>query len=294
MSYNQNLASGTLDESISASDTTLTVYVGEGSSSVIEGVWPTAPFYATIMPAVPAAGVPNSLDSEIVLVTAVSNSNGSTVLTVTRGQKGTSAKLFSAGDIVTNAMYANDAVLLGSPVSGTNMTQLLDKDGNDVYPYTQGTGGGNPTGAIITFAGSSAPSGYLLCDGSAVSRTTYADLFTVIGTTYGTGDGSTTFNVPNLKGRVPVGRDASDTSFDVLGETGGEKSHKLIVSEMPSHTHRISCQRGTPGNSSWDYAQPGTGWNTSAWNPNPTEPIGGNGYHNNLQPYIVLNYVIKY
>lgn len=186
----------------------------------------------------------------------------------------------------------NDATLTITQ-NGSTLGTFTANASSNVTIDVPGGGGGSPTGSISMFAGSSAPTGYLLCDGSAVSRTTYADLFTVIGTTYGTGDGSTTFNLPNLKGRVPVGRDANDTSFDVLGETGGEKSHKLVVSEMPKHTHRLSCQRGTPGNSSWDYAQPGTGWNASAWNPNPTEPIGGDGYHNNLQPYIVLNYIIK-
>ena len=86
-----------------------------------------------------------------------------------------------------------------------------------------------------------APSGWFVCDGSAISRTTYSDLFAVIGTIYGVGDGSTTFNVPNLKGRAIVGRDASQTEFDVLGETGGEKTHVLTESEMPSHRHGIAA-----------------------------------------------------
>jgi microcystin-dependent protein len=77
------------------------------------------------------------------------------------------------------------------------------------------------------FAGSTAPTGWLLCDGTAVSRTTYSDLFAITSTTYGVGDGSTTFNLPNLKGRVPVGLDTSQTEFDVLGETGGAKTHTL-------------------------------------------------------------------
>jgi hypothetical protein len=74
-------------------------------------------------------------------------------------------------------------------------------------------------------------------DGAAVSRTTYSDLFALIGTTYGAGNGSTTFNVPNLKGRVPVGLDGSQTEFDALGEAGGEKAHVLTIGEMPAHTH---------------------------------------------------------
>ena len=147
-----------------------------------------------------------------------------------------------------------------------------------------------PAGSISMYAGSTAPTGYLLCDGSAVSRTTYADLFTAIGTTYGTGDGSTTFNVPNVKGKVPVGRDSGDTSFDTLGETGGAKTHTLQVTEIPAHHHQgnkvtvCTAHTGaTTGNVANDAS--GTDWNTS--------DTGGGQAHNNLQPYIVFNYIIK-
>lgn len=90
-------------------------------------------------------------------------------------------------------------------------------------------------GSIIMFPGSAVPSGYLLCDGSAVSRTTYASLFTAIGTTYGAGDGSTTFNLPNLAGRVPVGSSQSHQ----LGTSGGEESHTLTSGEIASHVHEV-------------------------------------------------------
>ena len=147
-----------------------------------------------------------------------------------------------------------------------------------------------PAGTITMFGGSSAPTGYLLCDGSAVSRTTYADLFTAIGTTYGTGDGSTTFNVPNVKGKVPVGRDSGDTSFDTLGETGGEKTHTLTSAEMPSHRHALPTY---PSNSSaGGYITWFNGTATGSFAPNSAY-TGGGGAHNNLQPYIVFNYIIK-
>jgi len=93
-----------------------------------------------------------------------------------------------------------------------------------------------PAGVINPFAGQIAPEGYLICDGSEVSRTEYADLFAVIGTTYGEGDGSTTFNLPDLQSRIPVGISA-EPEFNELGKTGGAKDHVLMVDEMPVHSH---------------------------------------------------------
>lgn len=90
-------------------------------------------------------------------------------------------------------------------------------------------------GLIYMFGGSVAPSGFLMCDGSAISRSTYADLFSAIGTTYGVGDGSTTFNLPDMSGRVPIG-----VSLDIaLGDVGGEETHTLLTNELPSHSHGI-------------------------------------------------------
>lgn len=90
-------------------------------------------------------------------------------------------------------------------------------------------------GNIIAFTGSSIPEGYLECDGSAVSRTEYSDLFDVIGTIYGSGDGSTTFNLPNLSGKVALGVSQTYSA----GSTGGEESHTLLDTETPSHVHNI-------------------------------------------------------
>lgn len=92
-----------------------------------------------------------------------------------------------------------------------------------------------PTGSIVPFGGSTAPSGWLLCDGSAVSRTTYETLFDIIGETYGSGDGFSTFNLPDLTGRVPVG--IGGTAFTPLGATPGSETHTLTSAELPSHNH---------------------------------------------------------
>lgn len=87
----------------------------------------------------------------------------------------------------------------------------------------------------MPFAGTVAPEGYLFCDGSAVSRTTYATLFDVIGTTFGAGDGSSTFNVPDLSGRVPLGV----SSTHLLGTTGGSETVTLTEQELPAHVHQV-------------------------------------------------------
>src|SRR5690606_12658824 len=95
---------------------------------------------------------------------------------------------------------------------------------------------GLPAGAIMAWSASAIPNNWLECNGQAVSRTTYSDLFAVVGTQYGVGNGSTTFNVPDFTGRVIVGL-SSDSSFNVMGKTGGEKEHTLTTPEMPVHTH---------------------------------------------------------
>lgn len=90
-------------------------------------------------------------------------------------------------------------------------------------------------GAIFPFAGQTIPDGFLLCDGRAISRNDFVDLFEVIGTTYGAGDGSTTFNLPDMLNRVAV-CNASGLS---QGTTGGEESHVLTGLELPTHSHAI-------------------------------------------------------
>lgn len=121
--------------------------------------------------------------------------------------------------------------------------------GADLFPVVQGgvtkkaplsLVPGVPTGALLIWSVAAAPTGYLLCDGAAISRVDYAALFALIGTTYGAGDGSTTFNLPNLKGRIPVGLDAAQGEFDALAETGGAKTHALSVAELATHGHTAS------------------------------------------------------
>jgi microcystin-dependent protein len=103
-----------------------------------------------------------------------------------------------------------------------------------------------PTGSVQMFAGASAPTNWLLCNGSAISRTTFATLFALIGTTYGTGDGSTTFNVPDMRGRMPVGvGTGTGLTARTLGQTGGAESVTIASSNLPIHTHTLSAHTHT-------------------------------------------------
>jgi len=149
-----------------------------------------------------------------------------------------------------------------------------------------------PVGSIVLYGVATAPTGWILCDGSAVSRSDQSLLFAVIGTTYGAGDGSSTFNVPNLKGRVPVGLDASQTEFDALAETGGAKTHALTTAELASHNHPSQAgsiiQLDAAGGGVVDFST-GLAVSTS----NVTGFSGSGNAHNNLQPYIVMNFIIK-
>lgn len=223
-----------------------------------------------------------------------------------------------------------------------------------------------PTGVVLPFAGSAAPTGWLVCDGSAVSRTTYASLFSTISTSFGAGDGSTTFNLPDMRGRTPVGvgtgtdvevvtsqtasgnavpvasnnarwitgmpvtlssvsgftgitagsyfliRDSSTSirfastlanaqngtavtvtgtgSFTMtrtltartLGERGGEESHAMSITELLSHTH---ANGGSGNNVANGAGAPGTG---------ATSATGGNAAMNVMNPFVALNYIIKF
>lgn len=130
-------------------------------------------------------------------------------------------------------------------------------------------------GVIFIFTGASTPSGWMVCDGSAVSRTTYSDLFAIIGTTYGTGDGSTTFNIPDCRQRFLIGKAASGTG-STLGGTGGTIDHNHgspITTGTPSSTVAATNLTGTAASTTHTHSV-----TLSAQNP----------------PFISINYIIKY
>jgi microcystin-dependent protein len=178
-------------------------------------------------------------------------------------------------------------------------------------------------GTVHQFAGPSPPTGWLVCDGSAVSRTTYAALFTAIGTYWGSGDNVTTFNVPDFRGRTPIGyvnSAAPGITARTFGTRGGEENHALSVAEMPSHSHTPSDPQhvhasnvhhhsyvnptgGTIGVTTGPtqiYSPSGT-TNTSdtadSMQPAATnisiQNTGGSAAHNVMQPFGVLYFIIK-
>lgn len=155
-----------------------------------------------------------------------------------------------------------------------------------------------PIGTIIPYASAKVPSGYLKCNGQAVSRTQYNKLFNAIGTYFGVGDRETTFNVPDLKGRTIIGmglgidKNNEYGGSENIGTKLGEYSHTLIIDEMPSHNHTV--QRSTDTSSF--YVLTGEKFDLSTPQGIKTEETnntGGGQSHNNTQPSLVVNYIIK-
>jgi len=147
-----------------------------------------------------------------------------------------------------------------------------------------------PTGTILEFAGSNLPEGFLWADGSVVSRTTYANLFAAVGDRFGPGDGSTTFQLPDRRGRVAVGADEEISIFESVGATGGEIYHTLTLAEMPVHDHNALYGTGAGGSSARYAPSSGTGGS----NASIVENAGSGQAHQNMPPYLVENFIIKF
>ena len=152
-----------------------------------------------------------------------------------------------------------------------------------------------PTGSVISFIATAAPGGWLLCDGSAVNRTTYSRLYGVIGTTYGSGDTMTTFNLPDLRGRVPLGVGSGPgLTSRSLNNSGGEETHQLSISEMPNHDHSYGDTYRTGNQDVIGIGESSAADQGSTTEAKTTGTTGGGGAHNNMQPFLVLNFIIKY
>jgi microcystin-dependent protein len=145
-------------------------------------------------------------------------------------------------------------------------------------------------GTVKAFTGTTIPTNWMLADGRALSRTSYPQLFAAIGTVYGAGDGSTTFNIPDLRSRMLYG--SSSATLADLGATGGEATHVLTVAEMPAHDHPpVQDFFPTMANTSTLGAGSSTGSLPGLFG--ATGLRGGGQAHNNLPPYILVAQIIK-
>lgn len=284
------------------SGTSLVVTGGDGTK------FQNPPFNATVWP----AGVqPTTANAEIVRVTAISTDT----FTIVRTQENSSARTIIVGDQIAATITARALADAESPLAGVTggtlpastdvvVVDVLEIAATDTLetPATS-TLEIEPiinylVGEIRMFAGAQVPAGWFFCDGSTVSRTTYAGLFRVIGTTYGVGDGSTTFTLPNLRGRSPIGAGtgtASGATAQTLGSqpttgAGGEQTHTLTTPEMPAHTHADNFNY-TIGKISGGGVV-GAGSNTDPGQ--VTGSTGGGGAHNILSPVSVVNFLIRY
>lgn len=192
---------------------------------------------------------------------------------------------------------------------------LLLKQGNAFTLVARLSGsqstGFAPIGTILNYGGTTAPTGWLLCTGQAVSRTAYPQLFAVLGTTYGAGDGSSTFNLPNLQNRFPLGPGSRNP-----GDTGGAETVTLTTAQMPnhshttpSHTHTLSHTHSIPRAANSVTVASGTGatvagttagntgsesnGTTSSNNGGNTGGAGSGSAHENMPPFLVLPYIIR-
>lgn len=156
---------------------------------------------------------------------------------------------------------------------------------------------------IILFAGDFAPTGWMLCNGQLLSIAQYSALFSILGTTYG-GNGVTTFALPDLRGRVPLSSGSGPgLSSYPLGESGGTETVTLTSKEMPSHSHTVNAvssdgNQGNPSNAlpAGESSTKGDLWSTASaditMNASMVANTGGSFPHNNLQPFLALNYII--
>lgn len=193
---------------------------------------------------------------------------------------------------------ASGALYAGEPYLITDENRMAIATAADAYCDLTPA-----VGFVSEYAGSTAPAGWLFCYGQEISRATYALLFAAIGTTFGVGNGSTTFNVPDARGRVIAGRDdmggtsanrltnqSGGLNGDTLGATGGAEMHTLTVGQMPSHSHDIAYHdAGTGGSGGGLVRSTGKTGDSTAF----AQSAGSGQSHNNVQPTLILNKIIR-
>ncbi len=163
-----------------------------------------------------------------------------------------------------------------------------------------GESSANPIGAIMPFAGVAAPAGWAICDGSAISRTTYAALFALTGTGYGAGNGTTTFNLPDLRGKFPLGVSGSHAQTS----TGGAETVALSTANLPAHDHSAAGNHAhgltgiggvfvTAGGAVAALASTAATWVTDAGGTHTHSSVGSGTAHENMPPFLSLPYIIR-
>jgi len=185
---------------------------------------------------------------------------------------------------VLNVVLAADIV--PDRMDDTQLLQALEA----LFGSGSAGAGSVPVATILPFAGSVPPAGFMICDGAELLAAEHADLFTAIGTTYGVGQAAGSFKLPDLRGCAPIGAGQGDGLTDrVIGAADGEEMHQLTIDEMPSHNHgvdRETVAQGTAAEAALvqAYTQPDFV---------DTRVAGGDQPHNNMQPFLVVNYIIK-
>lgn len=254
--------------------------------------------------------------------------------------QGTTYVLNSQGDCVfvfgSDISAVPEGAYSASPTTAsTGLTGAGAAVLDDAGIWEQLSGGGPPSGCVQMWAGPTAtpPAGWLICNGSAVSRTTYAALYAALGgasSPWGQGDGSTTFNVPDMRSRTPVGAgQGTGLTNRALAGSGGEETHQLSAAESGTTTHNHTQASHSHSDSGHNHSYPGagaTGWaihvassslglaasssNPTTWTTAPsavgtaaissTTPAinnataaGASSAHNNMQPWAAINFIIK-
>lgn len=289
------LAATSAAESTDVSTTSLTIGTGSKTFTVSSGKSFSAGMYIT---ATDQANSANYMQGFI------ESYLGTSLVVVVQGIGGSGT--ISAWNIYPSATYLSFIASQAEAEAGTSSTKLMSPERTAQAISAQGT----PVGIVCDYAGSTAPSGWALCYGQEISRTTYDELFTAIGTTFGVGDGSTTFNLPDCRGRATSGKDnmggtsanrltnqTDGIDGDTLGAVGGSETNTLTEAQMPEHTHQGWAQRtdtsgDLTGASSTAPGAADKAITTSNTN-YATDSAGSGSAHNNVQPTIIFNKIIK-
>lgn len=220
-------------------------------------------------------------------IRVVANSLNSTNTVVVRDGSGNSG----FNTLTCNTLNGGNATF-----SNTVQAAFFKGDGSQLtnLPVADGV----PVGTIILYGGFNPPGGYINCDGRALDRTLFYDLYSIVGTYYGSGNGSTTFNVPDLRGRVPIGTGMGPgLTFRAIGQRLGAENHLLTANEsgLREHTHRenMGGQRHQNKDNGHGMSGPSvqSGLNTRGVNGGAQDALVA---HNNMQPSLGVSYFIKF